>query len=147
MENKTQIFVTHSGFIELPKITDGIDGIISVAESFTHVPFDIKRVYYIYNLNNPGAIRGKHAHKELEQVLFCIAGSCTIGIDDGAQTQTVRLDKPHIGIYLGKELWHTMQDFSRDCIMLVLASQLYNAKDYIRDYEQFKHYIAQRKAI
>jgi dTDP-4-dehydrorhamnose 3,5-epimerase-like enzyme len=141
MTTKTEIAVNFSGLITLPRIPDGIDGIISVAENQKHIPFDIKRVYYIYNLNNPAAVRGKHAHKELEQVLFCISGSCTIGLDDGTHTQTIRLDQPHVGVYLGKGLWHTMQDFSRDCIMLVLASDVYNEKDYIRDYETFKQYI------
>lgn len=141
MPNKTEITVTHAGLIELPCIPDGIDGIIAVAENQKHIPFDIKRVYYIYGLNNPDAVRGKHAHKELEQVLFCISGSCTIGLDDGTHQQKVHLDKPHIGVYLGHLLWHTMQDFSRDCIMLVLASDVYKEADYIRDYQTFKDYI------
>lgn len=141
MDTKPNIIVKHSGLIELPRITDGIDGVISVAENQKHIPFDIKRVYYIYGLNNPGAVRGKHAHKELEQVLFCLSGSCTIGLDDGAQRQTIHLEQPHLGVLLGKKLWHTMQDFSSDCIMLVLASDVYNEKDYIRDYQAFKEYI------
>ena len=135
------MIVKNSKRIELPKIVDGIDGTISVAENSVHIPFAIKRVYYIYDLNNPNAVRGKHAHKELEQVLFCINGSCEIGLDDGTNRQSIILDKPNIGIYLGTELWHTMLRFSDNCILLVLASDLYNENDYIRDYDDFKRYI------
>ncbi len=140
-----QIIVKNSGFIELPKIVDGDDGTISIAENLRHIPFEIKRVYYIYNLNNPKAIRGKHAHKQLEQVLFCIAGSCEIGIDDGTTEQTVTLDNPHLGIYLGTELWHTMKNFSPGCILLVLASDFYSENDYLRDYDEFKNYLNRPK--
>lgn len=139
-----QIIVKNSRFIELPKIVDGIDGTISVAENFNHVPFAIKRVYYIYNLHKPNAVRGKHAHKKLEQVLFCINGSCEIGLDDGTNNQTIVLDQPHIGLYLGVELWHTMNHFSNQCILLVMASDVYKESDYIRDYQEFSHYLAAR---
>ncbi|MGE5340280.1 MAG: sugar 3,4-ketoisomerase [Candidatus Omnitrophota bacterium] len=134
------IIVQHAKWIHLPRIEDGIDGTISVAENNNPIPFAIKRVYYIYDLFNPHAIRGKHAHKALEQVLFCISGSCEIGLDDGTATQTLVLDKPQTGVYLGVELWHTMKRFSHNCILLVLASDLYNETDYIRDYDDFlKH--------
>lgn len=132
-----EIIVKHSGYIELPRIQDGKDGTISVAEYENHIPFEIKRVYYIYGLNNPEAIRGKHAHKELEQVLFCISGSCKIGLDDGTRKQDILLDQPNKGILLGTELWHTMREFSKNCILLVLASDIYNENDYIRDYDRF----------
>jgi dTDP-4-dehydrorhamnose 3,5-epimerase-like enzyme len=138
-----EIIVKNSKLIELQTIVDGIDGIISVAENFNQIPFEIKRVYYIYDLNNPDAIRGKHAHKKLEQVLFCINGSCEIGIDDGTKQQTVVLDKPHVGIYLGVELWHTMDKFSHNCILLVIASDIYKESDYLRSYDEFIHYINQ----
>jgi dTDP-4-dehydrorhamnose 3,5-epimerase-like enzyme len=144
MESDTKIYVKHSGIVTLPRIEDGIDGTISVAENLNHVPFEVKRVYYIYGLGNPGAVRGKHAHKELEQILFCINGSCKIGLDDGTHRQTVTLDKPHVGIRLGTELWHTMQEFSEDCILLVLASDVYKESDYIRNYDEFIAYV-QRK--
>jgi hypothetical protein len=142
-----QIIVKNSQLIELPKIVDGIDGTISVAENFRQIPFEIKRVYYIYNLHRPDAVRGKHAHKKLEQVLFCINGSCEIGLDDGTATQTIVLDQPHIGVYLGVELWHTMNRFSPHCILLVVASDIYKESDYIRDYREFLHYIGKEKRI
>lgn len=139
MENK--MIVKHSKLIELPRIEDGIDGTISIAENFSHIPFAIKRVYYIYELTNKDAIRGKHAHKQLEQVLFCVNGSCEIELDDGKNRQSILLDKPNIGIYLGIELWHTMKKFSDNCILLVMASDVYKESDYIRNYEDFIKYI------
>lgn len=139
-----EIIVKNSKFVTLPRIDDGIDGSISVAENFNHIPFAVKRVYYIYNLINHEAIRGKHAHKKLEQVLFCINGSCDIGLDDGTLHQDVTLNSPNTGIYLGVELWHTMKNFSNNCILLVLASDVYKKDDYIRDYDEFKNYINRR---
>ena len=136
-----RIIVKNSGLIRLQTIEDSPDGTISVVENFKHVPFEIKRVYYIYNLNKPSAIRGKHAHKELEQALFCLNGSCEIGLDDGTNRQTIVLDKPDIGIYLGVELWHTMNNFTGNCILMVLASDVYKESDYIRDYDAFIRFI------
>jgi dTDP-4-dehydrorhamnose 3,5-epimerase-like enzyme len=140
-----EIIVKNASFIKLKTIVDGIDGTISVAENYNHIPFEIKRAYYIYNLGNPKAVRGKHAHKKLEQVLFCINGTCEIGLDDGENQQAVILDKPNTGIYLGTELWHTMKKFSDNCILLVLASDVYNEKDYIRCYDEFTDYIRKKK--
>ena len=140
-----EIIVKNARFIELKTIADGIDGTIAVAENFKHIPFEIKRVYYIYNLGNQKAVRGKHAHKKLEQALFCINGRCEIGLDDGENQQTVKLETPNIGIYLGKELWHTMKEFSDNCILLVLASDVYNENDYIRSYDDFTDYIGKKK--
>jgi dTDP-4-dehydrorhamnose 3,5-epimerase-like enzyme len=140
-----EIIVKNSGFIKLKTIVDSPDGTISVAENLERVPFEIKRVYYIYNLNNPNAIRGKHAHKELKQVLFCLNGSCEIGLDDGTNKQTIVLDKPDVGIYLGVELWHTMNNFTGNCILLVLASDVYKESDYIRDYDAFIRFIKREK--
>lgn len=137
----TEIIVKNSRFIELQQILDGQDGTISVAENFKQIPFPIRRVYYIYGLNNPEAVRGKHAHRRLEQALFCINGSCEIGLDDGTNRQTVVLDQPGRGIYLGVELWHTMKKFSGNCILMVLASDVYNETDYIRDYDEFLEYL------
>jgi dTDP-4-dehydrorhamnose 3,5-epimerase-like enzyme len=127
--------------IELPRIVDEKDGIISVAESFKNIPFAIKRVYYIYQLNYNDSIRGKHAHKKLEQILFCINGSVVIDVDDGEKRQNIKLDKPNIGLYLGPELWHVMRRFSHNCILLVFASDFYNEEDYIRNYDEFLAYI------
>ncbi len=128
--------------IQVPTIQDGIDGTVSIAENFKQIPFEIKRVYYIYNLANQEAIRGKHAHKKLEQVLFCLSGSFLLQLDDGTNQEDMLVYKPNIGIYLGKELWHIMTNFSSNCILMVLASDFFDESDYIRDYNEFLKYVA-----
>ena len=126
--------------IKLNFFDDGIDGNLVIAESFKNIPFHIKRVYFINNLKSRRAIRGKHAHKKLKQVLFCINGSFELDIDDGTKKGSMLLKKPHIGVYMGPCLWHAMHNFSSDCVILVLASDFYKEQDYIRDYTNFiKH--------
>jgi hypothetical protein len=127
--------------INLPTIIDGSDGKISVADSLQNIPFEIKRVYYIYDLQNLNAIRGKHAHKELEQVIFCINGSFRLGLDDGVDKEELVINRRNQGIFLGRGLWHTMTSFSKDCVLLVLASDHYKESDYIRDYDEFMKFI------
>jgi len=126
-------------WIELPRIVDARDGVISVAEARRHVPFDIRRIYFIYQLQYQNALRGQHAHRELEQALFCINGRVKINLDDGQQRFSVLLDRPERGIYLGRGLWHEMCDFQDNCILLVLASDYFKEDDYIRDYDEFLH--------
>lgn len=133
--------------IELPTIQDGIDGTISIAENLNQIPFDVKRVYYVYNLANQTAVRGKHAHKQLEQVLFCVSGSFELHLDDGEDQKDILVYKPNVGIYLGVDLWHTMTNFSCNCIFMVLASDFYKESDYIRDYDQFKEYVKHSKHV
>ena len=130
--------------IELPRIVDSRDGIISVAEAGRHVPFDIRRVYYIYGLNYFESIRGLHAHKKLEQALFCINGSVRIDLDDGWRQASIKLDRPNVGLYLGVELWHTMGSFAHNCVLLVMASDYYDESDYIRSYEEFLKLVRSR---
>jgi hypothetical protein len=127
--------------INLPVIVDGIDGKITVADGLQNIPFEIKRVYFIYDLQNSDAVRGKHAHKELEQAIFCINGSFTLGLDDGYHREDLLINQRHQGIFLGKCLWHTMTAFSKDCVLLVLASDHYKESDYIRDYDEFIKFI------
>ena len=125
-------------WLELPRIVDARDGVISVAEARKQVPFDIRRVYFIHGLRYRQALRGQHAHRRLEQALFCINGSACIDLDDGCNRFSVQLDRPEIGIYLGRGLWHVMRNFQRNCILLVLASDLFDEADYIRDYDEFR---------
>jgi len=87
------------------------------------------------------AIRGKHAHKKLEQVLFCISGSFKLNLDDGENQMEFLVYKPNVGVYLGVDLWHSMTDFSSNCIFFVLASDYYNESDYIRNYSEFINYV------
>ncbi len=135
------MIVKQSGLIELPVIPDGVDGMLSVGEAEKHIPFDIRRVYYIYNLCSSQSVRGKHAHKELEQVIFCLNGSFTLSLDDGENREDIIMDRPNKGIVLGKRLWHTMHSFTRDTIIMVLASDYYEEADYIRDYREFREYV------
>lgn len=111
-------------------------GSLVAVESFKDIPFDIKRVYYIYG--NSGDIRrGFHAHKQLQQVLICVSGSCKILMDDGEEKQDVLLESPDIGLVVDKKIWHEMHEFSKDCILLALASDIYDESDYIRNYNDF----------
>lgn len=105
-------------------------------ESNREIPFEIKRVYYAYDTIHE-AVRGRHAHKTLEQILICIHGSFRLLLDDGESREQVFLDKPYEGVYIAHMIWREMYDFSDDAVLLVLASDLYNEDDYIRDYEVF----------
>ena len=121
--------------IQFKSLGDDRGQLISL-ETNKNIPFEIKRVYYIYD-TLAGVRRGFHAHKQLEQVLVCTYGSCHILLDDGKTKQTVKLDRPDQGLYVGTMLWREMYDFSPNCILTVLASELYSEEDYIRDYELF----------
>ncbi|KPD20494.1 sugar 3,4-ketoisomerase [Idiomarina abyssalis] len=101
------------------------------------VPFDIKRVYYIYHTEKKVS-RGYHAHKKLKQVAICVAGKCRMVLDDGKKREEVWLDSPTRGLVIEDMTWREMHDFSDDCVLLVLASEHYDESDYIRDYEEFK---------
>ena len=91
-----------------------------------------------------GVRRGFHAHKNLEQVLICVHGSCKVLLDNGSETSDVVLDKPYEGLYIANNIWREMYDFSPDAVLLVLASQLYDESDYIRDYDEFLAFISSR---
>lgn len=132
-----QVVVKNSGVIALKRVTDARDGILCIGECCREIPFDVKRVYYVTNLENNVSIRGKHAHRALQQIIFCIQGSFTLGLDDGSNHQEIRLERGPIGIFLGPRLWHTMYDFTSDCAFMVVASDYYNEMDYVRTYEEF----------
>ncbi len=136
-----KINVKNSGWIILQSFNDGADGKLIIAESGRSIPFQIKRVYYINHLQERSAVRGKHAHKKLEQVIFCVNGSFDLGLDDGKDKQIIKMDDPAIGILLGRSLWHTMTNFSADCVILVFANDFYDESDYIRSYDDFLKYI------
>jgi dTDP-4-dehydrorhamnose 3,5-epimerase-like enzyme len=132
-----EIKVKNCQYIDLKQVVDDKDGVLSIAESNTEIPFDIKRIFYIYGLTHPKATRGFHAHKKLEQVLFCVNGAFKLMVDDGFNKQYFYLADPNHGIYIGPDVWHTMFEFSNNCIILVLASDYYTEIDYIRDYDVF----------
>ena len=113
--------------------------LISLEEN-KNVPFDIKRVYYIFNTVE-GIRRGFHAHKKLKQVLVCVAGSCKVLLDDGKSKEEISLDNPNKGLLIESMIWHEMFDFSPDCVLMVLANEVYDENDYLRDYQQFLSYL------
>lgn len=115
-------------------------GQLIAIEELKDIPFDVKRVYYIYDTKS-GVRRGFHAHKCLQQILICVHGSCKILLDNGVEKENITLDKPNEGIYISNDIWREMYDFSSDAVLLVLASELYNEADYIRDYNDFLEYV------
>ena len=115
-------------------------GQLVALEGMRDIPFDIKRVYYIYDTIE-GVRRGFHAHKQLEQILICIHGSCKILLDDGKEKEVVELSTPNEGLYISNDMWREMFDFSSDAVLMVLASTYYDENDYIRDYESFKEFV------
>lgn len=115
-------------------------GQLIALEENKEIPFKVKRVYYIYDTAN-GVRRGFHAHKNLEQILICVHGSCKIHLDNGYETEEVLLNNPNIGLYISNNLWREMYDFSPDAVLLVLASELYDERDYIRNYNDFLEFV------
>lgn len=115
-------------------------GQLVALEEMKDIPFEIKRVYYMYDTIE-GVRRGFHAHKCLEQILICIHGSCRILMDDGEEKAEVLLDKPYEGLYISNAIWREMFDFSPDAVLMVLASEYYDESDYIRNYDDFLRYI------
>ena len=105
-------------------------------EEFKDIPFEIKRVYYMYDTGE-GVHRGFHAHRSLEQILICIHGSCKVLLDNGTEKKVISLEKPYEGLYIANDMWREMYDFSSDAVLLVLASDFYKEEDYIRDYDVF----------
>ena len=115
-------------------------GDLVAIEACKDIPFEIKRVYYMYRTPK-NTRRGYHAHKNLEQVLVCVSGSCKVLLDDGNEQCEVVLDKPYEGLYVGNSMWREMYDFSDDAVLMVLASEYYSEDDYIRDYSEFQNKI------
>ncbi len=111
-------------------------GSLIALEEYRNIPFEIKRVYYIFDTKE-GVVRGKHAHKNLQQVLICVKGSCKILLDNGKERKVITLDSPDKGLYIGSFVWREMYDFSPDCVLMVLADKYYDEEDYIRDYKEF----------
>lgn len=119
-------------------------GQLVALEEFKDIPFKIKRVYYMYDTAKD-VIRGQHAHKSLEQILVCIHGSCKILLDNGQEKKIIPLEKPYEGLYVANNMWREMYDFSDDAVLMVLASELYDENDYIRNYDDFLKFIQVNK--
>lgn len=121
--------------IDLPSLGDERGSLVAI-ESLSNVPFEIKRVYYIFGTEK-GVSRGFHAHKNLQQLAVCVSGRCQFLLDDGEIKESVWLNSPKQGLIIGNNVWREMHDFSEDCVLLVLASEHYDESDYIRDYSLF----------
>ncbi len=121
--------------IQFPKIEDA-RGNLTFVESHRQIPFDIRRVYYLYDVPG-GATRAGHGHRHLEQVLIAISGSFDVEVDDGSHKETFHLNRPHLGLFLPSLTWRDINNFSSGAVCLVIASEFYDESDYFRSYEQF----------
>lgn len=121
--------------IDLPKIVD-IRGNLTVAEQMRHVPFDIARVYWTYDIPGGGR-RGGHAHRTCQEVVIAVSGSFDVELFNGHERKTYHLNHPYQGLYIGTSIWRTLEDFSSGAVCLVLASELYDEAEYISDYDEF----------
>lgn len=122
--------------IELDRHHSDRKGNLSVVENGITLPFDVKRIYYLYDVPG-GESRGSHAHKELEQLIVAASGSFRVTLDDGRTKRTFFLNRPYQGLYVRPGLWRDLDDFSSGAVCVVLASEVYRAEDYIRDYKDF----------
>jgi len=127
-------------WVEFPPLGDDRGSLVALEAART-IPFDIKRVYYIFGTKE-GVSRGFHAHKKLKQVAVCVTGKCRMLLDNGRTRKSFWLDSPTKGVVIDDLTWREMHDFSSDCVMLVLASEYYDEKDYIRDYAEFIRQVA-----
>lgn len=122
--------------IELDRHHSDRKGNLTVVENGQTLPFDVKRVYYLYDVPG-GESRGSHAHKNLEQLIIAASGSFTVTLDDGTQKRSFFLNRPYQGLYVKPGMWRDLDDFSSGSVCMVLASEVYQAGDYIRDYQEF----------
>lgn len=125
-------------FIQLPKFLDE-RGNLSVIEEMKEIPFKIKRAYWIYDVPG-GEARGGHAYKENQEFIVAMSGSFDVHLDDGREKRTFHLNRSYYGLYVPKGIWREMDNFSTNSLALVLSSTKYDVDDYIRDYEEFKHF-------
>lgn len=132
---RNSIPIEECQIISLPRINDP-RGNLTFVEGSQHIPFDIRRVYYLYDVPG-GAERGGHAHKELHQLIIAMSGSFDIHLDDGHTKKTVHLNRSYQGLYVCPMIWRDIDNFSSGAVCMVLASERYDELDYYRDYEQF----------
>lgn len=113
-------------------------GHLVIVEGLVDIPFEIKRIFYIYG-SDSHVVRGNHANRKSEFVLINVSGQSKVKVDDGRSMEIIELNEPHMGIYLPSMLWKEMYDFSEDSVLLVLASEVYDPQEYIRDYEAYRN--------
>ena len=138
MDTKIKSSIYNCSILQLPKIHNRA-GNITALENNIHLPFDVKRVYYLYDVP-AGEERGGHAHRELQQIVVAASGAFDVFLNDGMNKKIVHLDRPFIGLHIVPGIWRELLNFSSGAVCLVLASHKYDEKDYIRDYENFKAY-------
>lgn len=124
------------GLLNFKTLGDERGSLIAIEQGH-NAPFEIKRVYYIFDTKD-GVERGFHAHTNLKQICIAVKGSCTFVLDDGYKREEIKLDNPNQGLFIEGLIWREMKDFSHDCVLLVLASEHYDENDYIRCYNKFK---------
>ena len=129
--------------VDLPKITDP-RGNLTFVESNSHVPFNIQRVYYLYDVPG-GAERGGHAHKQLQQLIIAMSGSFDVVLDDGCEKKRIHLNRSYFGLYVCPMMWREIDNFSSGAVCLVLASNRYDEDDYYRDYGEFIRAVEETK--
>ena len=127
--------IDNCSIIDLPKIIDA-RGALSFIEGGRHIPFDIQRVYYLYDIPG-GSERGSHAHKNLRQFIVAISGSFDVILDDGRDKRRFQLNRSYYGLYVSPMIWRNLENFSSGAVCMVLASVRYDEDDYIRNYEEF----------
>ncbi|MQC08408.1 sugar 3,4-ketoisomerase [Morganella morganii] len=125
--------------IEFKTLGDDRGSLISLEQN-KNIPFEIKRIYYIFGTKE-NVSRGFHAHKKLRQLAVCVRGSCRFVMDNGIQKEEIILNSPDKGLVIDTMQWHEMHDFSEDCIIIVLANDYYDESDYIRNYENFRSFV------
>ena len=135
--------INHCKLIKLPKCSDA-RGNLSFIEGEKHIPFDIKRVYYLYDVPG-GSERGSHAHKNLYQFIIAMSGSFDVLLDDGKEKKRFHLNRSYSGLYVCPMMWRDLDNFSSGSVCMVLASTFYDADDYIRNYEEFLTLATQKK--
>ena len=129
--------------IDLPRIYDP-RGNLTVVEQLKEVPFDIKRVYWTYDVPG-GESRGGHAHKKCQSFIIAVSGSFTVRLDDGHKHETYHLNHPYQGLLINTGVWRTLEDFSSGAVFLALASELFDENDYIREYDDFIRYVEDKE--
>lgn len=137
MANQTTVF--DCSLIQLSKIVNPA-GNITVVENNIHLPFSTKRIFYLYDIPS-GESRGAHAHRQCHQFLIAASGSFEVTLDDGKVQRVVQLNRPNVGLHIPPKIWASEVNFSSGSICLVLASDIYNESDYIRNYKEFLDYI------
>jgi dTDP-4-dehydrorhamnose 3,5-epimerase-like enzyme len=130
-----------SHIISIPTVID--EAKLCFGEAERHIPFEIKRFYFIFDIDD-NAVRGKHAHKTLQQVLFCLHGKVSITLDNGKEKERIALADPSKGVLLDRMVWHEMLDLKNDTVLLVIASDYFNEADYIRNYSEFLELVRKR---